>query len=157
MVLQATTWVYWKRCFSLHSPLLSARIFIHRINQMLTLLWMQAVCLKRYCKPVTVTDYERSGGTSGAYLVQLLLKQGHNSQLSKTTSIWPLSISKKGDSTTSLHNLCQCLITLSKKVQFALPMFQFVPIATCPGTRHLWKVLGSICFVPSLLKHVDID
>jgi len=55
-------------------------------------------------------------------------------QLSMTMSRLFLNISKEGDSTTSLGNLCQCSITLTVKkvfpdVQREPPLLQFLPIA----------------------------
>ena len=47
-----------------------------------------------------------------------------------------LNVSKDGDSTASLGNLCQCLVTLAVKKHFLMlrkpPVFQFVPIASGP-------------------------
>ncbi|KAK4829959.1 hypothetical protein QYF61_008090 [Mycteria americana] len=52
-------------------------------------------------------------------------------------------------------NLCQCLFILTVKevfpdVQAALPVFQVVPIASCPLTGHYWKEPGSVLFKSSL-------
>ena len=51
-----------------------------------------------------------------------LLKHGHlDPGLPRTMSRWLLNISKDGGSTTSLSNLCQCLVTCTVKKCF--PMF----------------------------------
>jgi len=63
-----------------------------------------------------------------------LLKQGHLKLIASTTSRQLLKISKKGDSTTSTGNLCQCSATLTVKKVFPEvwgepPLFHLVPIA----------------------------
>jgi len=55
-------------------------------------------------------------------------------QLPKTLSRWLFSISKEGDTTNSLGNVCWRLVTLTVKkvlsdVQREPPMLQFVPIS----------------------------
>ena len=54
-------------------------------------------------------------------------------RLPRTMSRWILNISKSGHSTTSLRNLCQCLITLTVKKCFLvfrqnLPCFSLCPL-----------------------------
>ena len=93
-------------------------------------------------------------GTSGAHLVQPPHpSRATQSQLPRTMPRGLLSISKDGDSTTSLGNLCH---PQSKKmfpdVQKEPPVFQVVPTAPGPGTEHHWKEPGSILFAPLVLS-----
>lgn len=65
--------------------------------------------------------------------------------------------SKDGNATISLGNLFQCLITLPVEkpivpyTEVEFPVFQSVPIACCPVTRHHQERLGST--PPFLLPH----
>ena len=54
------------------------------------------------------------------------------SQLPRTASRWPLNISEDGDSTTSLGNLCQCLITLTGKKCFLMFRGNLLCFCLCP-------------------------
>ena len=83
-------------------------------------------------------------------------------RLHRTISRWLLSISKDGDSTTSLGNLCQCRSpsqwkSVSSFVQREPPIFQFVPVVSGPVTGHQWKEPVSVFFTPSLqvFEHID--
>ena len=95
---------------------------------------------------VPLTDSQsgwgRKGG-SGGQLVQPPAQAGPP----RATSRRLLNISKDGESTTSLGNLCQCLVTSHSQkvfpdVQREPPVFQFVPIASCPVTGYHWKGLA---------------
>lgn len=66
--------------------------------------------------------------------------------LPRTLSRQLLNSSSGEDSTTSLGNLCQCLVTLTVKVSWCsegTPVFQCVPVASCPVTGHTKKPLSS--------------
>lgn len=62
--------------------------------------------------------------------------------------------SKDGNATVSLSNLFQCLITFIVEkptvsyTEIEFPVFQSVPIACCPVTRHQQERLGSLVFTP---------
>lgn len=62
--------------------------------------------------------------------------------------------SKEGSATVFLGNLFQCLITFAVEkpavsyTETQFPVFQSVPIACCPATRHHQERLGSIVFNP---------
>ena len=77
-------------------------------------------------------------------------------------SRWLLNISKDGE----LHNLPGQPVPVlghphSKKVfsdvQKESPVFQFVPIDSCPVTRHHSKESGSVFFAPSLQVFIYIN
>lgn len=70
--------------------------------------------------------------------------QGHVQLGSKYLQGWRhLNISKAGDTMTSLSNLCQCSTTFivknKKYYPREFPVFQFVPIISCPVTGHYWE------------------
>ena len=70
-----------------------------------------------------ITERLRLEGTSGGHLVQpLCSSRATHSWLARTMSRQLLSISKDGDSTTSLGNLCQCSVT--PVVTKCFPMFR---------------------------------
>jgi len=77
-----------------------------------------------------------AGGTSG--LVQL---QGQLQPVLRAVSSW-VQMSPRMDATISLGNLFHCLIALTVKKPAApyaeteFPVFQSVPVASCPVTRH---------------------
>lgn len=91
------------------------------------------------CKSANrITELLRLEGTSEDRLVPtFLLKQGHLEPAVAQNHVQAPSISKDGDSTASLGNLCQCLVTLSKT---AFPDVQeepqFVLIASGPVPEH---------------------
>jgi len=65
------------------------------------------------------TERVRLEGTSGGHLVQPLCSSRATQRwLPKTVSRWLLNISR--DSTTSLGNLCQCLVILTVKKWFLM-------------------------------------
>lgn len=73
-----------------------------------------------------------------------------SSWLPRTMSRWLLNISIEGDSTPTLINLCQCLVSLTVKkvfpnVQKEPPVFPLVPIASGPQKRA-W--LCPLCNLP---------
>lgn len=63
-----------------------------------------------------------------------------------------LNVSKEGDFTTTLVNLCQCSIIRTVKKCFLMFRWNFlfllVPIASYPVTCHHWKDPGSVLFAP---------
>jgi len=72
------------------------------------------------------------------------------------------NVSKDGDATTSLDNLCQFSVTLTVIKCFwmfrgTLFVFQFVPTASCPVTGHQRKEAGSVLFAPSLHMFIHIN
>ena len=72
-------------------------------------------------------------------------------QVAQTCVQLALNISKDGDCTRSLGDLFQCLTTLTVKRTFLTdyPVFQCVPIASCPLTGHHWEESGSVFISPS--------
>jgi len=88
---------------------------------------------------------------SGDHLVQPPCRSRVTySRLHRTVSRWVLSISREGDSTTSLGSLFQCSVTLRGKKFFLMftRNFLFVPVAPCPATGHHWKESGPILLTP---------
>ena len=89
-----------------------------------------------------VTESLKLEGTAGRHLVQPPCSgRAAESWLPRTMAKQLLNISKNGESTTSLGNLCQCLVTLTLKKVFPdvkreSSVFQCVPIASGPGTGH---------------------
>lgn len=84
----------------------------------------------------------RLEGSSGGHLAQLFIKQHHKSSVPRTVQ-W-------GESTVCLGLLCQCSVTHAVKKRFLKEslVFQFVPVASCPGSRPFIK--SSVLFAPSL-------
>lgn len=82
------------------------------------------------------------------------LKQDHQEVLTSIMFRWCLNISKNGGSTTSLGNCYQFLATLKIKmspdIQKETPVFQCVPLASCPLIRYHGEDSGSVFFKPSL-------
>jgi len=86
-------------------------------------------------------------GTSGDDLVQAPCRSRVTySRLHRTLSRWGLSISREGDSTTSLGNLCQGSITLRVKKFFL--MFAETSCASvctrCPLSSPRWAPLKTV-------------
>jgi len=84
-----------------------------------------------------------------------LLKQLPYSRLCRKSSRQVLINSREGNSTASLGSLFQCSVTLTVKkffphVQMELPVFQFVPIASCPVMGRCWKEPGPIHLTAAL-------
>ena len=84
------------------------------------------------------------------------------SRLPSTASRRLPHVSKDGDATTSRGNPCQCSLPLPGKKGFGdgeaePPVFQLVPVASCPATGHLCKEPGSLFLMPSLQTCVHID
>lgn len=107
-----------------------------------------------------LTDSHNSCSRKGALEIICSKSPGATlSQLPRTMSRWLLNIFKDRDSTTSLGNSCQYLVTCQvfPDVQTELPMFQCVPITSTPVTGHHLKVPGFICFIPFLLIFIHID
>ena len=72
-------------------------------------------------------------GTSGGHLVQAPCSSRATwSRLPRTTSRWLLSISKDGNSTTPLGNLCQCSATLAGKKCFLMFRGNLLCFSLCP-------------------------
>lgn len=119
--------------------------------------WFTVILLKTN-KPLQTPRWEEGtkGGTQGAWAEMPL--QGQLQP--RTVTRWVLSISKGGDSTTSLGNLCQCSVTLIVKKHF--PMFRenLLCFSLCPSP----PVLGTteekslLCFLHTPLQvFVNID
>jgi len=54
--------------------------------------------------------------------------------------------------------LCQPYSTeMLPGVQRELPMFQFMPVASCSGTGHHREELGSFLLAPSIQLFIDTD
>ena len=105
--------------------------------------------------------------TSGGHLAQSpSSSRGIYSQLPWTMSSWLLIISKDWYCTTSLGNLCQCLVPLTVNKCFLMfrlcvsisfcaetqSAFQFVHVAFCPVTGHQWKEPDTVVFTPKGCK-----
>lgn len=109
---------------------------------------------RRTNKSVSITEWLRLKGTSGG-----LCEAG------PPTAYCPgpfplLNTSRDGNSTTSLSNLCQCLVTNTVKKCFL--MFRqnsCVPFCAVSGSfpGHHWERPGAVFFTPSLQKLTHID
>lgn len=102
-----------------------------------------------------ITDWLKLKRISGCHLVQPpWTSRANYSWLPRVVSSWFLNIFMGGNSTSSLYNLCQCLVTFKVKVfpdTLAEPhAFQFVFIASGSATGHHWGEPGPVCFTPSL-------
>jgi len=75
---------------------------------------LQLICILAFFR-YRITDCLRLERTSESQLVQAPCSSRTTySQLPRTVSRWLLNISKEGDSTASLGNLCQCSVTAKK-------------------------------------------
>jgi len=91
-----------------------------------------------------------------------LLKHVPYSSLHRKVSRWVLNVSKEGDCTTSLGNLCQCCHAYSEVgfpcLCMELPVLQFVLIDPCPVAGHCQQqeepgpILLNSIFVYTLVK-----
>ena len=106
-----------------------------------------------------ITDCHRAGKTGrhlwGLSSLTPCWEQVHQSKLHRSVPWKVLGISKDGIYTACLGSLFQCLTSShSKKVLFyckmKFPVFQFVPIASCPVTGHHWEESDSVFFSPPI-------
>ncbi|XP_052646855.1 uncharacterized protein LOC128143559 [Harpia harpyja] len=77
-----------------------------------------------------ITEWLRLEGTSGSHLVQHPCSSLH--QQPRTVSRQIVTVSKDGDSTTSLGNLCQSLVTLTLKKCFLMFRGNLLCFSLCP-------------------------
>jgi len=99
----------------------------------------------------------RLEGTSGSIWSNSCSSRDTQSRVPKHVSRWLLIIYRDGDFTASLWAACastQSPSQLFPDVQ--LPVFQFVPITSCPVTEYHWKEPCSVLFALSLQLSVQI-
>jgi len=80
-----------------------------------------------------ITEWLKLKGTSGGHLVQPLCpSKTTKSKLSMIVCRWLLIISKDGDTTISLGNLCRCSVTLTVKMSFLMFRCDLLCFSLCP-------------------------
>lgn len=118
-------------------------------------------CLYRILVTMLQNDWGQPGA-SGGCLIQPLLKQAHQFHAVCSSScpggFWRSPRQRPPASGQPVLVLCHSHSTEVLPDGWREPsVFQFVPVASWPGTEHHWKEPGSVLFAPSLQLLIDTD